>query len=73
MLGSWYPEFVHVYVFMRIHEILNNNQENLNHYIFLNFILLTARTYHTKAFNLRLVLESFEAHVCPHLSLTLVV
>jgi len=31
MLGSWYPEFVHVYVFMGIHEILNNNQENLNH------------------------------------------
>ena len=29
MLGSWYPEFVHIHVFMRIHETINNNQEDL--------------------------------------------
>ena len=31
MLGSWYPEFVHIYVFMRIHETINNNQEDFKH------------------------------------------
>jgi len=29
MLGTWYPEFVHVHVFAGIHEIINNNQEDL--------------------------------------------
>jgi len=29
MLGSWYPEFVHVHVSMGIHEIININQEDL--------------------------------------------
>jgi len=29
MLGSWYPKFVHVRVFVGIHEIINNNQEDL--------------------------------------------
>ena len=29
MLGSWYPKFVHVHVFVGIHEIINNNQEDL--------------------------------------------
>jgi len=28
MLGSWYPEFVHIHVFMGIHETINNNEEN---------------------------------------------
>jgi len=27
MLGSWYPEFVHIHVFMGILETTNNNQE----------------------------------------------
>jgi len=31
MLGIWYPEFVHVHVFMGIHETINKNQENLKH------------------------------------------
>ena len=31
MLGSWYPEFVHIDVFMEIHETINNNQEYLKH------------------------------------------
>ena len=31
MLGSWYPEFVHIHVFMGIHENINNNQEDLKH------------------------------------------
>jgi len=30
MLGSWYPEFVHIHVFMGVHESINNNQEDLN-------------------------------------------
>jgi len=29
MLGSWYPEFVHIPVFMGIHETTNNKQEDL--------------------------------------------
>jgi len=31
MLGGWYPEFVHIHVFMRIHETINNSQEDLKH------------------------------------------
>jgi len=31
MLGSWYREFVHVRVFLVIHETINNNEENLKH------------------------------------------
>jgi len=32
MLGSWYPEFVHIHVFMGIHETLKTtNQEDLKH------------------------------------------
>jgi len=31
MLGSWYPEFVHIHDFMGIHETINNNKEDLNH------------------------------------------
>jgi len=33
MLGGWYPEFVQIHVFLRIHETTNNNQEDLKHYI----------------------------------------
>ena len=29
MLGSWYPEFVHIHVFVGIHETIKNNQEDL--------------------------------------------
>jgi len=42
MLGSWYPEFVHIHVFMGILETINNNQEENTKFV-LNFILLTAR------------------------------
>jgi len=28
MLGSWYPEFVYIDVFMGIHETININQED---------------------------------------------
>jgi len=28
MRGSWYPEFVHIHVFMEIHETINNNPLN---------------------------------------------
>jgi len=31
MLGCWYPEFVHIHIFMRIDETINNNQEDLRH------------------------------------------
>ena len=31
MLGSWYSEYVHIHVFMGIHETANNNQEDLKH------------------------------------------
>jgi len=31
MVGSWYPEFVHIHAFMGIHETINNNQEDLKH------------------------------------------
>jgi len=31
MLGSWYPEFVHIHVFMGIQETINNNQQDLKH------------------------------------------
>jgi len=44
MLGSWFPEFVHIHVFVGIHESIKNDQEDLNTKFVLNFILLTART-----------------------------
>jgi len=31
MLGSWHSEFVHIHVFVGIHEIMKNNQEDLRH------------------------------------------
>jgi len=31
MFGRWYPEFVHIHVFMGIHEAIENNQEDLKH------------------------------------------
>jgi len=31
MLGSWYPEFVYIHVFMGIYETINNNQEDLKY------------------------------------------
>jgi len=43
MLGSWYPEFVYIHVFMGIHETINNNQD-LKYKFVLNFILPTTRT-----------------------------
>jgi len=33
MLSSWYPEFVHIHVFVAIHATIKNNQEDLKHYI----------------------------------------
>ena len=37
MLGSWYPQFVHIHVFMGIHETINNYQENSKHLICFKF------------------------------------
>jgi len=31
MLGTWYPEFVHIHVFMGVHETMNSNHEGLKH------------------------------------------
>jgi len=31
MLGSWYPEFVHIHVSVGIHKTKNNNQEDPKH------------------------------------------
>jgi len=31
MLGSRYPEFVHIHVFMGVHETINNNHEDFTH------------------------------------------
>jgi len=31
MLGSWYPEFVHIHVFVEIHETKKNNHEDVKH------------------------------------------
>jgi len=31
MFGSWYPEFVHIPVFVEIHETIKKNQEDLEH------------------------------------------
>jgi len=32
MLAGWYPEFVHIHVFVGIHETIENNQEDSKHY-----------------------------------------
>jgi len=37
MLGSWYPEFVHIHVFVGIHETINNNQEKVKQKICFEF------------------------------------
>jgi len=45
VLGSWYPEFVHIRVFVGIHEIIKKTTKKIENTKFvLNFILLTART-----------------------------
>jgi len=31
MIGSWYPESVHIHVFVGIHETIKKNQEDLKH------------------------------------------
>jgi len=31
MLGSWYPEFVHIHVFTGMRETINNDQEDSKH------------------------------------------
>ena len=31
MFGSWYSEFIHIYVFVGIHEIMKNNQEDFKY------------------------------------------
>ena len=31
MLCSWYPDFVHIRIFVGIHETIKNNQEDLKH------------------------------------------
>jgi len=31
MLGNWYPEFVHIHVFVGIRETIKNNRDNLKH------------------------------------------
>ena len=38
MLGSWYPEFVHIHVFVGTNETIKNNQEVWNTKFVLNFI-----------------------------------
>jgi len=60
MLGSWYPECVHIHVFMGIHVNINN-QKVQNSKFLSKFILLITKTYYAKAFNLRLVQENIEA------------
>jgi len=37
MFGSWYSEFIHIYVFVGIHETIQNNQEHLKHSICFKF------------------------------------
>jgi len=44
MLGSSYPEFVHIHVFVGNHHSIKSNQEDLKHSIWFKFHLLTART-----------------------------
>ena len=31
MIGSWYPEFVHIHVFVGIQKTIKSNQEDLKH------------------------------------------
>jgi len=37
MLGSWYPEFVHIHAFMEINETTSNNKKDLKHKICFKF------------------------------------
>jgi len=37
MVDSWYPEFVHILVFVGIHETIESNQEDLKHQICFKF------------------------------------
>jgi len=34
MLDGWYPEFVHIHIFVGIHETIKNNRQYLKHEIF---------------------------------------
>jgi len=34
MFAGWYHQFVHIHVFMGVHETINNNQEDLKHKIY---------------------------------------
>jgi len=51
MLGSWFPEFVHIHVFVGSHEAMKKNKKIESTKFVLNFILLTETTPHTKASN----------------------
>jgi len=44
VLGSWYPEFVHIHAFVGIHETIKTTKKIENTKFVLNFILSTART-----------------------------
>jgi len=76
MLGSWYPEFVHIHVFMGIHETIKNNQEDLKHYICFKYHRFKCKNIAYKSIQLETCfgkLWGWMSQGCPHLPLTLVV
>jgi len=71
MLGSWYPEFVHIHVFMGIHETIDN-QEDLKHQIWIKFHPFNYKNIAYKSIQTDTCFGKL-CQGCPHLALTLVV
>jgi len=76
MLVSWYPEVVHIHVFVGIHETIRNNQEDLKHYICLKFQPFNCKNISCKSIQSETCfgkLCAWMSQSCPHLAVPLVV
>jgi len=73
MLGSWYPEFVYIHVFVGIHETKNNNQEDSKHQTCFKFHPFNCKNIAYKSIQLETCfgkLSDWMSQGCPHLALT---
>jgi len=79
MLGSWYPKFVHIRVFVGIHETIKNNQEHLKHQICFKFHPFNCKKIAYKSIQSETPFRDFwkvlgwMSQGCPHFALTIVV
>jgi len=76
MLGSWYPEFVHIHVFVGSHETIKNNQEDLKQKICFKFHPFNCKNIASKSIQLETCfgkLWGWMSQGCTYLAFPLVV